>query len=75
MHAQEIFQGALRKLGELEQSRDDDFESRKLGFRAMRELDVALLETAALGDLIDDRRQRQGSAAPRPHRSAICSSV
>jgi hypothetical protein len=52
VQAQEIFQRALQKLGELERTRDDDAESRKLGFRAMRELDVGLLETAMLGDLL-----------------------
>ncbi len=50
--AQRAFQEAIDKLGELETSNDADQTGRRAGFRAMRELDVALLETAALSDLL-----------------------
>jgi hypothetical protein len=67
MQAQEIFQQALRKLGDLEQTREADATGRKAGFRAMRELDVALLETATLGDLLTigvSGKEAQAATAP-----------
>ncbi len=50
--AQRAFQAALAKVVELEMANDADHAGRRAGFRAMRELDVALLETAALSDLL-----------------------
>ena len=50
--AQETFQHALRRVSELEQLNDNERAARRVGFRALREIDVALLESAALGDLL-----------------------
>jgi hypothetical protein len=43
---------AIERMTELEQARDNERVGRRMGFRAMRELDAALLETAALGELL-----------------------
>lgn len=50
--AQQTLLRAIERMTELEQARDEERAGRRLGFRAMRELDVALLETAALGELL-----------------------
>jgi hypothetical protein len=50
--AQDIFQQAQARISELEQAHDGERAGRRMGFRATRELDVALLETATLGDLL-----------------------
>jgi hypothetical protein len=65
--AQEIFQKALQKIAQLESTREDDRAGRRAGFRAMRDLDVALLETATLGDLLTigvSGKEAQAATAP-----------
>ena len=65
--AQEIFQQAQQKVSELEQQKDADRESRRAGFRALRELDSALLETATLADLLmigASGKEPQAATAP-----------
>ncbi len=65
--AQDIFKQAQGRISELEQTNDDERAGRRLGFRAMRELDVALLETATLGDLLTigvSGKEAQAATAP-----------
>jgi len=50
--AERVWESAQRKLGELELSTDDTDKGRQHGFRVLRELHVALLETSALSDLL-----------------------
>lgn len=50
--AQDVYRLAVRTVSQLEQARDSERAGRRLGFRAMRELDIALLETSALNDLL-----------------------
>ncbi|HTU61735.1 MAG TPA: serine/threonine protein kinase, partial [Polyangiales bacterium] len=47
-----VWENAKDKLLEIETSRDDTRDSRKRGFRLLRELDEALLQTTALTDLL-----------------------
>lgn len=61
--AQRAFQAALEKVVELEQAHDGAKAARRLGFRAMRELDVALLETATLSDLLTIGASARASAS------------
>jgi hypothetical protein len=60
--AQNVRQQALDLLAQLEQAQQRENEGRRQGFRAMRELDVALLETATLCDLLNI--SAQGKSAP-----------
>jgi hypothetical protein len=50
--AQQTLTRSIEKMTELEQARDSERVGRRMGFRAMRELDAALLETATLGELL-----------------------
>jgi hypothetical protein len=50
--AQDVFQHVLRRVSDLEQMHDGERAGRRLGFRTLREIDMALLETSALGDLL-----------------------
>lgn len=61
--AQGLFQMAISKVNELEAANDTDQASRRAGFRAMRELDVTLLETAALSDLLSIGATGKGTTA------------
>ncbi len=61
--AQQVFQQALTLVAELEQSLDTDNEGRRRAFRALRELDMALLESAALCDLLIIGSIGKGSAS------------
>ncbi len=61
--AQAIFQKSIERINQLEQARDNEKVGRRLGFRAMRELDVGLLETATLCDLMMIGATGKGSAA------------
>jgi eukaryotic-like serine/threonine-protein kinase len=47
-----VWEDAKHKLLEIERSHDETQEARKRGFRLLRELDEALLQTAALTDLL-----------------------
>ena len=47
-----VWAHAKDKLLEIETSHDDSHDARKRGFRLLRELDEALLQTAALSDLL-----------------------
>jgi len=47
-----VWENAKDKLLEIETSRDDSRDARKRGFRLLRELDEALLQTTALTDLL-----------------------
>jgi eukaryotic-like serine/threonine-protein kinase len=47
-----VWESAKEKLLEIETSEDDSREARKRGFRLLRELDEAVLQTAALTDLL-----------------------
>ncbi|HET8931936.1 MAG TPA: serine/threonine-protein kinase [Polyangiales bacterium] len=47
-----VWESAKQKLLEIEHSNDTTREARKRGFRLLRELDEALLQTAALTDLL-----------------------
>jgi eukaryotic-like serine/threonine-protein kinase len=47
-----VWQNAKDKLLEIETSREDSRDARKRGFRLLRELDEALLQTTALTDLL-----------------------
>lgn len=65
--AQDTFQLALQTVGQLEQAHDGSAPLRRLGLRALRELDTALLETAALGDLLvigGSRARSRAATAP-----------
>ncbi|MGD8861019.1 MAG: serine/threonine-protein kinase [Myxococcales bacterium] len=61
--AQQVFQHAIDRVTQLEQTSDGERAGRRMGFRAMRELDVALLETATLGDLLSAGAGAKGSSA------------
>lgn len=50
--SQRVLEAADEKLNDLEQSEESDSRGRRRSFRTMRELDMALLETAALYDLL-----------------------
>ncbi len=52
IEARLVFHAALEMVAELEQGNEDDPEGRRNTFRALRELDVAVLETATLYDLL-----------------------
>lgn len=52
VEAWRVLERAKAKLLELELSRDETLEERKRGFRLLRELDEALLQTSALNDLL-----------------------
>ncbi len=56
--ATSIYQDAVAKIEELEQYREEDSESRRKGFRAMRDLDIGLLENTTLSDLLNLRAKR-----------------
>lgn len=60
--AQEVFQQALAQVAELEQGHDRNTQGRRRAFRALRELDMALLETGALCDLMLIGSMGKGSA-------------
>jgi hypothetical protein len=65
--AQELFQQSLAAVSELERAQDSERVGRRLGFRAMRDLDVALLETATLADLLTigvSGKEAQAATAP-----------
>lgn len=65
--AQQVFQIALSQVAELEQARDDHPDGRRSAFRVLRELDLAMLETAALCDLLligSVGKGTAGAAAP-----------
>lgn len=65
--AQKTFQLAIGKLNELEQAHDGSRAGRRLGFLALRELDVALLETATLSNLLQiGARGKDATAATAP---------
>jgi len=64
--AQQVFQDASLMLTQLEQTNDDTTEGRRAGFRALRELDSALMETATLCDLLNVSATKQGSSASAP---------
>ncbi|HEX2675970.1 MAG TPA: serine/threonine-protein kinase [Polyangiales bacterium] len=61
--AQSVFQAAIARMNELEGASENDQEGRRAGFRAMRELDVTLLETAALSDLLSIGASGKGATA------------
>jgi eukaryotic-like serine/threonine-protein kinase len=78
LHAFELAQGILAaaevRIAELELAGDADRASRQIGFRAMRELDVALLETAALGQLLavgQNRKRPRQPAQPERDPAAV----
>ena len=58
-----VWEAAKQRLHELEASSDADPQARRRGFRLLRELDVALLETAALGDLLSIGSGKPGQVA------------
>lgn len=60
--AQAVFQDAALTLTRLEQTTDDTTEGRRQGFRALRELDMALMETATLADLMSVGAVRKGAS-------------
>jgi hypothetical protein len=62
--AEQVWEVALQKLTELELSSDASGEARQRGFRVLRELHVALLETAALSDLLSIGPSGKVSAVP-----------
>lgn len=51
-HALAVMKAAEAKVDELESCREDHSEGRRRGFRALRDLDLALFETDALGALL-----------------------
>lgn len=61
--AQHVFQAAIARVSDLESASDGDSDSRRAGFRAMRDLDITLLETAALSDLLSIGATGKGTAA------------
>ena len=58
-----VWEAANQKLLELEGSTDSDMVARRRGFRLLRELDVALLETSALVDLLSIGSPKAGAVA------------
>ncbi len=62
IEAQTVFQAVAGKLSELERAPDDP-AGRRQAFRSMREIDSALLETAALSDLLSMGGKDQGPVA------------
>jgi hypothetical protein len=64
--AQQVFQGAIATLTELELSSDSEPGGRRQAFRIMRELDATLLETAALTDLLSMGGSAQTATAAAP---------
>jgi hypothetical protein len=63
--AQVAFQAAVAKITELEMASDAEPAGRRASFRLMREIDAALLETAALPDLLS-----MGGTAQAPNAAA-----
>jgi eukaryotic-like serine/threonine-protein kinase len=63
--AQSVFQAAIVKITELEMASDAEPAGRRQSFRIMREVDAALLETAALPDLLS-----LGGTAQAPNAAA-----
>ncbi len=61
--AQLVFQAAIARVNDLESASDNEQDGRRNGFRAMRELDMTLLETAALSDLLSIGATGKGAAA------------
>jgi eukaryotic-like serine/threonine-protein kinase len=64
--AMSIYNDALAKISELEQTNEDDTSSRRNGFRAMREIDIALLENTTLPDLLNLRAKSKRRPSPSP---------
>jgi hypothetical protein len=61
--AQQTLTRSIERMTELEQARDNERVGRRMGFRAMRELDAALLETSALRELLALGATGKGSGA------------
>ncbi|MBN1654112.1 MAG: protein kinase [Deltaproteobacteria bacterium] len=59
--ATSIYQEAQEKIGELEQYREEESASRRNGFRALRELDIGLLENTTLSDLLNLRAKSRNA--------------
>jgi hypothetical protein len=59
--ALEVFTEAMGRVAELERAGDEDAEGRRRTYRAMRELDVAVLESAALYDLLLIGAKKKGA--------------
>jgi hypothetical protein len=65
--ARAVLERVLERVTELEHTTEQERVGRRVGFRAMRDIDSTLLETTALGDLLTighSGRDAQAAAAP-----------